>query len=141
MKLEDREWLKAWEKKYWTLHKSTSSRNHNYYMDDKKLTKKDRAKLLHLLEEYASELVFEPGGGTFGFGISMGVYELPTYPGTDPIYLLCVTSKQLVPDSIVGNMSEAYKLIEKFTHSEANKSNREASGFKEKLKSMCYYDY
>lgn len=141
---KDKQWLQDLYKRSWEHHppQYSGGRQTSYgHAEDKPISKEDQEKFWNLIEFYKKQLVFEPGSGVFGFGVSMGVY-LPkpsTYPGVpdEAEHLMTVTSKQMFD----RNSEAAYEAFGKYTHSDRNKEARKTAGFEGPLKDWSYYDY
>ncbi len=141
---EDLKWLKDLQEKSWVYHppQYSGGRKTSYgHSEDKPISEADRKKFWNLMDFYKEQLVFEPGSGVFGFGVSMSVgFPKPaTYPGLpdEADFFITVTSKQMFPD----NKGDAYETFGKYTHTEHNKKMRVLAGIKEPLRSWSYYDY
>lgn len=111
--------------------------------DDVPLSKEERKKCLSLLIKHKDDLVFEPGSGKFGFGVSLNVYELiwSTFPGlpSETVRVISLTNLHLFPHT--RNKNKAYKLFSGFSHTSINKQLRKEAGFLKALKDYSYYDY
>jgi hypothetical protein len=143
----DMKWLKDLNERSWEYHppQYSGGRQTSYgHSEDKPISEFDREKFWNLIEFYKKQLVFDPGSGVFGFGVSMAVYipKPGTYPGVpdEAELLICVTSKQMF-NSNQSNVGEAYKAFGKYTHTERNKAARQEAGLKEPLHDWSYYDY
>lgn len=143
----DKKWLQDLNKKSWKFHppQFSGGRQTSYgHWEDLPIEEDDRKKFWNMIEYYKKQLVFEPGSGVFGFGVSMSVYipKPATYPGVpdEAEQLITVTSKQMF-NSNHETVGEAYEAFGKYTHSDRNKAARKEAGFKDPLRDWTYYDY
>ena len=144
---KDLKWLKDLNEKSWVHHppQYSGGRKTSYgHSEDKPISKEDRKKFWNLMDFYKEQLVFEPGSGVFGFGVSMAVgFPKPaTYPGlSDEVeFFITVTSKQMFP-TVEEEKANAYETFGKYTHTDYNKKMRELAGLKEPLRPWSHYDY
>ena len=143
-------WLRELEAKSWKDHLPSNPRQYGW-REDLEVSKKDAEKVLELFKEHKSELLFEPGSGTFGFGVCINAYEVifPSFPGVphEVKHIITMTGKQLFPKSKQVDNAQIYKVFAHFTHSEENVKLRnkvavDVKWFRENpLRSYSYYDY
>lgn len=81
----DKEWLRKLNNKIWkteptTLISNPSVTNYRTTREERTLTASEKKKVSYIFCHAENELIFEPGGGTFGFGVSITAYIPPSYP-------------------------------------------------------------
>ena len=139
---EDRTYLEALDKAIWDRpEKFPIPGKSNYASEKRDLTDEEREKVITIFENCREDLVFEPGSGVFGFGVSVSVYLPPPFPDAPVTRLITITGRHVFGGKEREKRSETYRFVERFTHTDVNRGLRKFSGFKEPLRSMAYYDY
>ncbi len=143
MNENDLELVRAIDKKIWKEH---PPRGFEYgWQEDLPVSKEDLDFVIKFLKKNRNVLIFEPGGGVFGFGVSMTVYAVtpPLYPLVPYEFkqVISLTSKQLFPDTRAGTRKYAYEWIDSFTLTEQNAELRKEVGRRGVLKPAAEYDY
>jgi hypothetical protein len=135
---EDLAKLSAMSKKVWQRHEG--GKTGPYSTEKRALTKLEAARVLRIFRKHQDTLVFEPGSGVFGFGVSLSVWDPPLYPDAGATYIVGFTGKHFFPDETAYDR-KSYTLFEEFVYTNKNKSLRKFSGFKRELQPMSWYDY
>lgn len=113
---------------------------HRHLLERRSLTADERELVLTILRDYQSQLLFEPGSGTFGFGISLAIYLPPEYPGLPVTRVARFTGKQFFERETAEDR-KSYALFEPFIYTDRNRELRRLSGIEEPLRPMEFYDY
>ncbi|MFA4954764.1 MAG: hypothetical protein WC641_05620 [Patescibacteria group bacterium] len=137
---EDAVWLERLESEIWKKHIDDP---HNpsettWYDETRKLTPEEFERLKMLILEY--ELPCEPGGGTFGFGFSLYVFNHPPSSGMKPQGLIRITGGHLEIEPGHKNWGKIWDTFEPFTHSARNKELLAAYGM-EAPRGRKHYEY
>lgn len=107
---------------------------------DVQLTPKQLARLYEVLDRNADELIFDPCGGIFGFGVGVNVYAPPVYPGLPCEPVISIVSQHFKGDN-ANERDQSYSFVSKYVYTKRNKELRAMFGFKAPLQSIGHYDY
>lgn len=114
---------------------------YKYHVLRRSLSKTELARVEEIFRS-EPDIIFEPGSGPFGFGVSISAYkpgDVAGYVHLAPEFLIKLNDKHINPED--SARQAVYSWIEQFTHTDQNKHSRERNGFTQPLQSMSYYDY
>lgn len=93
------------------------------------LTNEEKRRLFSLIKRHNLPCVIDCG--SFGFGLSLTVYNHAIIPGVQPERLICITDQHIVPPTVRGDEAKRMraKLFSHFAYTEENRRMLAYYGF------------